>query len=234
MTVERNSDQVIAGIAGAIGEPARVRILYSLLDGRARTSTELAVVAEVSPSTTSVHLHRLKTQQLVRVFTQGKHRYYSLDSPEVAAALEALGVVANGPRVKFMPKTPPALLVARTCYDHLAGKVGVLLHDRLESLEWLTVTSNAKDSVYGLTHVGAKALASMGIDTEAIKTTRRRFAYACLDWSERRPHIGGALGAALLKTALQRKWVAPEPDSRALSVTRLGQREMLKRFGLAI
>jgi DNA-binding transcriptional ArsR family regulator len=234
MNARQDSDLAIAGIAGAIGEPARVRILYSLLDGRARTSTELAVVAEVSPSTTSVHLHRLKAQQLVRVFSQGKHRYYSLDGPEVASALEALDVVANGCGVKFIPRTPPELLMARTCYDHLAGKVGVLLHDRLASLEWVTVTSNARNSAYGLTPGGAKALESLGIDAEAMQTTRRRFAYACLDWSERRPHIGGALGAELLKTALQRKWVTPEPESRALHVTRLGQREMLKRFGLAI
>jgi DNA-binding transcriptional ArsR family regulator len=234
MDAEQNTDLAIARIADAIGEPARVRILYSLLDGRARTSTELALVASVSPSTTSVHLHRLKTQRLVKVFIQGKHRYYSLDGTEVAAALEALDVVAHGARAKFVPTTPNGLLVARTCYDHLAGKVGVLLHDRLKALGWLSVNSRRKDTVYALTCAGTTALESLGIDVEATRAVRRRFAYACLDWSERRPHIGGALGAALLKTALKRKWMVPQPDSRALGVTRLGQRDMLSRFGLEI
>src|SRR5205823_8134547 len=101
------------------------------LDGQARTSTELAIIADVSPSTASVHLHRLEAQRLVKVLKQGKHRYYSLDGREVANALEAIDVVAGGTHPKFVPSTPARLLMARTCYDHIAGKVGVLLHDRL-------------------------------------------------------------------------------------------------------
>jgi DNA-binding transcriptional ArsR family regulator len=234
VSAKHSSAVVISRVAAAIGEPARVRILYSLLDGRARTSTELAVVAEVSPSTTSVHLNRLKAQHLVKVLKQGKHRYYSLSGPDAASVLEALNIVAGGARAKFVPNTPSRLLAARTCYDHIAGRVGVLLHNRFKTLGWLSVVSGGKNHSYDLTPEGAKALASLGIDLAAMRALRRRFAYACLDWSERQPHIGGALGAALLKTALKRRWVIQDLDSRALSVTRLGRGEMLSRFGLQV
>src|SRR5271156_3919676 len=129
-------DAAVAPIAAAIGEPARARMLYCLVDGRARTSTELAVVADVTPSTASVHLQRLKARRLVKVFAQGKHRYYSLEGANVAAALEALSVLAGASRDAFVPNTPNRLRAARTCYDHIAGTLGVLLHDRLQALEW--------------------------------------------------------------------------------------------------
>jgi DNA-binding transcriptional ArsR family regulator len=215
----------VSSIAAAIGEPARARMLYCLMDGHARTSTELAIVAEVSPSTASVHLHRLQSEQLLKVLVQGKHRYYSLEGPNVASVLEGLNVLAGSPRNKFVPNTPNSLRAARTCYDHIAGSLGVSLHDRFQALSWLS------DS-YDLTPKGAQAFATLGVDIEAIRSLRRRFACACLDWSERRPHIGGALGAALLKIALKKRWVIQELDSRALSVTSLGRREMLARFGL--
>jgi DNA-binding transcriptional ArsR family regulator len=234
VSAQHSLDVAITRIAAAIGEPARVRILYSLLDGRARTSTELAVVADVTPSTTSVHLNRLKAQRLVKVLQQGKHRYYSLDGPEAASALEALNIVAGGARAKFVPNTPSRLLAARTCYDHMAGRIGVLLHNRFKALGWLSVNSTGKNHIYDLTLEGTKALASLGIDLAEMRTMRRRFAYACLDWSERQPHIGGALGAALLKTAVKRRWVVQDLDSRALSITRLGRGDLLARFGLQV
>ena len=228
------ADVAVARIAGAIGEPARARMLYSLVDGHARTSTELALVADVSPSTASVHLNRLKTERLVKVVVQGKHRYYSLEGPHVASVLEGLSVLAGGGPNKFVPNTPSGLRAARTCYDHMAGTLGVALHDRFEALKWLAADSTAMNGAYGLTAAGANAFAALGIDLEATRTLRRRFAYACLDWSERRPHIGGALGAALLKVALKRRWVVQDLDSRALGVTSLGRREMLSRFGLHV
>ena len=231
MNVEHYADVAVSGIAASIGEPARARILYCLLDGHARTSTELAIVAGVNPSTASAHLARLKDQQLVKVFAQGKHRYYSLQGVSVAAALEALMVVAGGSRDRFVPNTPSRLHAARTCYDHMAGAVAVSLHDRFNQLGWLSAGS-ADDNAYDLSEDGAKALVTLGIDIEATRTLRRRFAFACVDWSERRPHIGGALGAALLKVALKRRWVVQDLDSRALSLTHVGQREMRTRFGL--
>ncbi len=207
-------------------------MLYCLLDGRARTSTELAMVAEVTPSTASVHLQRLKTQRLVKVLAQGKHRYYSLEGANVAAALEALSVLAGGSRSAFVPTAPNPLRAARTCYDHIAGILGVSLHDRFKSLGWISSGPRGHDNGYDLTPAGAKAFASLGMNIDATRTLRRRFAYGCVDWSERRPHVGGAVGAALLDVALKRKWVMQDLNSRALAVTRVGRREMLTRFGL--
>jgi DNA-binding transcriptional ArsR family regulator len=229
MDVEFSAEEAVSRIAAAIGEPARARILYSLLDGHARTSTELALVAEVSPSTASVHLAHLKDRGLVRVLAQGKHRYYSLDGPHTAAALEALMVVAVGPDNHFVPNTPQRLRAARTCYDHMAGTIAVTLHDRFEKLGWLTTTPS-----YEVTMEGSRALAALGIDIDSTRALRRRFAYGCVDWSERKPHIGGALGAALLSLALERRWVSQDLDSRALRVSRNGRRQLLLHFGVRL
>ena len=233
MDTDQGPDTAVADIAAAIGAPARARMLYCLVDGRARTSTELALVAGITPSTASVHLQQLRAQRLVRVLVQGKHRYYSLDGANVAAALEALNVLAGGTRDRFVPNTPSRLRAARSCYDHIAGALGVALFDRFTALRWLaTVRSADDDDVYDLTPAGAKALAALGIDVDALRAARRRFAYGCVDWSERRPHLGGALGAAVLELALRKRWVRREPDDRALSVTTLGERELRARFGL--
>jgi len=229
MNVESHSDTAASQIAAEIGEPARASMLYCLLDGRARTSTELAMVGNVTPSTASVHLHRLKLRRLVKVLAQGKHRYYSLAGANVASALEALSVLAGGTREIFLPGTPNPLRAARTCYDHIAGTLGVSIHDRFKELTWL---SDGSGNSYDLTPAGVKACKALDIDIDTTRALRRRFAYPCVDWSERRPHVGGALGAALWHVALKRKWVIQDTDSRALTVTRLGKREMLRRFGL--
>lgn len=189
------------------------------------------MVAGVSPGTASVHLQRLKAQRLVKLFAQGRHRYYSLEGASVAAALEALSVLAGGSHHGFVPGTPGPLRAARTCYDHIAGTLGVSLHDRFKALGWLSRRSGVNQA-YDLTPAGARAFEALGIDIEVTRKLRRRFACACLDWSERRPHVGGALGAALLNLALKRKWVLQDPDGRALAITRAGRREMLARFGL--
>jgi DNA-binding transcriptional ArsR family regulator len=234
MNVKHDPEVAVSRIALAIGEPARARILYCLLDGSARTSTELAVVANVTPSTASVHLRRLKMQRLVKVFAQGKHRYYSLEGVNVAAALETLSVLAGGSFAPFVPSTPHRLRAARTCYDHIAGSLGVSLHDRFQTLSWLSADSPTGQDAFDLTPSGAKAFEGLGIDIEESRTLRRRFAYACVDWSERRPHLGGALAAALLRVALKRRWMLQDLDSRALRVTSLGRREMTIRFGLHV
>jgi DNA-binding transcriptional ArsR family regulator len=234
MNVNDNSEVVVSRIAAAIGEPARARILYCLMDGRARTSTELAVVAEVGLSTASVHLSRLKDERLLNVLVQGKHRYYSLAGTSVANVLESLSVLAGGTRREFVSRTPNRMRAARTCYDHMAGTVGVLLHDRLHVMGWLGAAPMGDEPTYELTAAGLKGFEGLGVDVEAARALRRRFVCACLDWSERRPHLGGALGAALLKTALKRRWVSQELDSRALGVTGLGRRELQARFGLSV
>jgi len=234
MNVDRQSGSAVSRIAAAIGEPARASMLYCLSDGRARTSTELAVVADITPSTASVHLQRLRDQRLVTVFAQGKHRYYSLEGANVAAALEALSVLAGGSRGGFEPNTPSRLRAARTCYDHIAGTLGVSLHDRFTALGWLSASSSGAGNACEITLIGGKAFEAIGIDVKATRKLHRRFAYACVDWSERRPHLGGALGAALLKVALERKWVLQDLDRRSLSVTSRGRRELLARFGLVV
>jgi DNA-binding transcriptional ArsR family regulator len=231
---EEFADEAVSRIAAAIGEPARARILYSLVDGHARTSTELSVVADVGPSTTSVHLEKLKKVELVNVTIQGKHRFYSLAGPDVARALEGLSVLAGGHCSRFVSNAPTRLRIARTCYDHLAGLVGVLLHDRFQAMHWFSPPENRQGGNYELTADGARAVETLGIEVEGVRALRRRFACPCLDWSERRPHLGGALGAALLKFALKRRWVIQDLDSRALDVTNLGRRELLTRFGLQL
>lgn len=230
MDVGAHADSAVAAIAAAIGEPARTRMLYCLMEGHARTSTELAIVGGVAPSTASAHLDRLQAEGLVRVFVQGRHRYYSLAGPAVARALEGLSVLAGGQR--FVPATPEPLRAARSCYDHMAGALAVSLHDRMVALHWIDPAKGSRE--YAITPQGEKALTALGVDVQAAHDQRRRFAYACLDWSERRPHVGGALGAALLKTALARRWVLRELDSRALRVTRVGRREMQARFGVDV
>jgi DNA-binding transcriptional ArsR family regulator len=229
MDAESATDLAAGRIAAAIGEPARARMLYCLLDGHARTSTELGIVAGVSASTASVHLHQLRDANLVSVLAQGKHRYYRLRTPQVARVLESLGVLAGGNK-RFVPKTPSRLRIARTCYDHAAGTLGVRLHDRILAMGWLSTNAAG----YDLTKAGEGAFLAVGIDSQIAKSARRRFAYPCLDWSERRPHLGGAIGAALLGVLLTRRWVVQEPDCRALTVTRAGRRELLARFEIQI
>ncbi len=223
----------VAGVAAAIGEPARARMLYCLMDGHARTSTELAIIGEVSPSTASVHLARLVERRLLRVTSQGKHRYYHLAGPTIARVLEGLAVVAGRRADEFIPTTPVHLRAARTCYDHMAGRSAVLLRERFEKLRWLSASSEADDE-YEVTIPGIDALAALGVDVDRLRALRRRFAYACVDWSERRPHIGGALGQALLQLALDRKWFLQDLDGRALTVTPAGRRQLRVRFGLEI
>lgn len=227
------SEEAVSRIAAAIGEPSRARMLYALIDGHARTSTELAIVAGISPSTASVHLHRLEAEHLVQPFAQGKHRYYSLANHNTARVLESLLVLTGTPRDSFRPTTPAPLRAARTCYDHMAGATAVALHDSLLTQCWLRRASG-KSSAYSLTPTGEEALLTLGIDAAALQQQRRRFAYPCLDWSERKPHLAGSLAAALLDLATRRRWLRRELDSRALVFTRLGSQEFLTRFGLSV
>lgn len=225
------TDAAVSEIAACIAEPARTRMLYSLMDGHARTSTELAMVGGISASTASVHLNRLKSAQLVSMVAQGKHRYYRLASGNVARTLERLSVLAGRSPSNFIPNTPNHLRAARTCYDHIAGTVGVSLHHRLRSLRWL-VPSKATLHEYQLTPAGERGFKALGMDVESVKLQRRRFAYPCLDWSERQPHIAGALGSAILQLTLSRRWLTQEPDSRTLAITRTGRRAFAEHFGL--
>ena len=226
-----HQDIGVSQVAAAIAEPARTKILCSLMDGHARTSTELAAIAEVSASTASAHLSKLKDLALVRLHVQGRHRYYSLADQRVAQALEALMVIGQNAAPMFKPHTPDRLQFARTCYDHMAGTLAVLLHDRMLEAGWLVTTD---EQVYRLSDSGEALFGGLGIEVQDLSTLRRKFACPCLDWSMRRPHLGGSLGAAFLQTALKRKWVTQDLDSRALALTALGRREIGARFGVEV
>lgn len=205
----------MAATAQAIGEPARVHMLSLLLDGSARSATELALAAGVTPSTASTHLQRLESSGLLTRAVQGKHHYFRLASADAARALEALGVLAGAAQAP-PARVPGPMRSARTCYDHIAGRLGVALHDRLFTLGWL--------DNYQLTPAGRAALQAWGIDTTPPLLTRRRFAFACLDWSERRPHLAGALGAGLLAACLRQRWLRRQLDSRVLEISPAGRR----------
>ena len=229
-------DTQLSKLAAAIAEPARTRMLCSLMDGRARTSTELAALAEVSPSTASVHLSKLREQHLVLVVAQGKHRYYQIANQQVAAALESLLSIAGqfqAPTPRFTSSTPDHLRKARTCYDHMAGEIAVGMHDYLLQQKWITPKPE-DSSAYELSIEGIRALEELGIDIASVRKSRRRFACSCLDWSERTPHLGGALGAALLKLIMQKSWVESDLDSRVLRVTSKGKRQFYQVFGLEV
>lgn len=230
MNVDNSQDITLqlANIAAAIAEPARTKILCALMDGRARTSTELAVIAEVTPSTASVHLSKLREQSLVQVLAQGKHRYYQLAGQQVASALESLMAISGTVKPRFTPTTPDRLRKARTCYDHMAGEVAVAIHDYFLQEAWLVPLD--EEGQYELSEKGETVIDKLAIDLALLRKSRRRFACACLDWSERRPHIGGALGAALLQHSLAQAWVARDLDSRALSLTSKGKRQLLALF----
>lgn len=223
------ADNQLAHIAAAIGDPARARMLCCLMDGHARTATELAAVGGISASTASVHLAKLKNLGLMDAFAQGKHRYFRLAGPDVSRALEALLVVAGAPGPTFTPSTPNRLRAARTCYDHMAGELAVALHDHMLSQQWLEKSADG----YTLSDTGEATLQRWGLDTAAARQTRRRFACPCMDWSERRPHLAGALGAALLKLALQRNWVQQDLDERTLQLT-AGGRAAFTGFGVTL
>lgn len=225
-TSTSDSDQ-LACVAAAIAEPARARMLCVLLDQRARTSTELAMLAEVSPSTASAHLSKLREQNLLTVLAQGKHRYYQLSRPEVASALEALLNLASISTTQFTPSTPLRLRRARTCYDHMAGEMAVALHDALVRAKCLLPSDDGSTN-YEVSEAGRELLSDLGVALEPPAKSRRRYACSCLDWSERRAHLGGALGANLLNFFRAQAWVEADLDSRALSITSKGERQFAK------
>ncbi len=215
----------LARLAALVAEPARARMLTALLGGIALTATELAAAADVAASTASEHLARLVDGGLLTIERQGRHRYFRIAGAEVAALLESLGSVATVRRPRVGP-IDPALRAARVCYDHLAGERGVWLLDRLRALGHL----GGPDGIT-VSASGAHFFARVDIDVEALARSRRAFSRLCLDWSERRHHLGGALGAAVLERILARGWVHREPDGRALAVTPAGERSLERLVG---
>ncbi|MFC4783723.1 ArsR/SmtB family transcription factor [Nocardioides sp. MAHUQ-72] len=211
-------DTDLAAVGALIGDPSRARMLDSLMGGRALAAGELARVAGVGRSTASEHLARLLEGGLVEVVAQGRHRYYRLAGPEVGAALEALSHVAPPRPVTSLRQSghAQALGFARTCYDHLAGRCGVELHDALLARGWLS-------EAYDVTAAGEAGLAGLGVDVAATRARRRTFARPCLDWTERRSHLAGGLAASITEALVVGGWfVRRSSDSRALRLTPAG------------
>ncbi|MEM6661830.1 MAG: helix-turn-helix transcriptional regulator [Pseudomonadota bacterium] len=218
----------IAAVAALIGEPARANILSALMQGRALTATELSIEAGVTASTTSVHLGKLEAGGLVRGTKQGRHRYYALSGEETARALEALMGLAQattGRRVRTGPKDP-ALRRARVCYDHLAGEMGVALYDCLLARGIIM----GDDDQICLTPGGPGLLRDFGLDVPDLLKSRRRLCRPCLDWSMRRTHLAGSLGAAIWDQIQAKGWAKREPDSRAVTFTKVGERAFTQFF----
>jgi DNA-binding transcriptional ArsR family regulator len=222
----------LATIAALLGDPARANILCALQDGRAQTATELAYVAGVSPQTTSGHLAKLTEARLLTLQKQGRHRYYALASPLVGRMLEAVMAVAavGPPRHRSPSKLDDALRRARTCYDHLAGRLGVALADALVAQSCIVLGEDGGQ----VTRKGRKVLTGFGLDLNDTGRQRRTFCRPCLDWSERRPHLAGALGAALTSRCFELGWLGQLRDSRAVSITKIGQSGFAETFGLTL
>ena len=226
-------DARLASIAALAGDPTRAAILHALMDGRALTASELARAAGVAPQTVSEHLARLGAAGLISIEKQGRHRYHRLGSPTVARMIESIMQVAaiSRPGIATGPRDR-GMRAARTCYDHLAGRLGVALCDALVTAGHVELTQDSGR----VTSNGFALLSSIGIDLEAARPGRGTRAgllcRPCLDWSERRIHIAGTLGAVLCATALERHWVRRVPGSRAVVPSVEGQRAFVQYFGV--
>lgn len=225
------SGNTIAEVASLIGDTARANMLSALMGGQALTAGELARHAGVTPQTTSGHLGKLADAHLIVAEKQGRHRYYRLASAEVADVIHALmAVAAIGPKRHrpFGPKDE-ALLLARTCYDHMAGRLGIALAESLADKGYVVLAEGA-----GLvTDEGRRFFCSFGIDVDEMSRSKRPLCRTCLDWSERRPHLAGRLGAALLDRFLAIGWVGRTAESRALRITQGGEIGVRSTFELA-
>jgi DNA-binding transcriptional ArsR family regulator len=222
----------IAEVAALVGDPARANMLCALLGGRALTATELAFAAGVSPQTTSGHLGKLFAARLVVLMKQGRHRYYRLSGPRVAQMLESIMNVALSGPPRFQPRSrlDDKLRHARTCYDHFAGVLGVGLAECMSARDLIVLGDEAGE----VTPSGVDFLSKLGVDLSAARAKRRVFCRPCLDWTERRSHIGGAVGAALATRCFELKWIERIRDSRALTITPAGRRGLMESFGLSL
>ncbi|WP_166921777.1 ArsR/SmtB family transcription factor [Flavobacterium poyangense] len=218
-------------IASLIGDPTRAAIMWSLLDGKAFTATELSITANTSPQNISMHLAKLLDAGLLYVEKQGRHKYYRFSNKEVAYAIEAMASLVPPVTVqkKNSEKHSP-IKHCRTCYDHLAGKIGVAVAESLLEQN-IILNSDAKLEV---SSKGVKWFSDFGIDIDEVKKQRRIFLKPCLDWSERKNHIAGSLGALLLDKMLADDWLRRTKDSRAIQITGKGEKELLRYFKIVV
>jgi DNA-binding transcriptional ArsR family regulator len=225
----------IATTAALIGDPARAAILAALADGRALPAGELAVAAGLSPSAASAHLTKLLGGELLALEREGRHRYYRLAGPQVAAALESLSLIAAQPSRHPVVRSPQAeaLRYARSCYDHLAGELGVAIAAALE--ERRLITPHGQGKRLNVTKAGMAWLeAVFDIDVRELKAGRHGVACPCLDWTERRHHLAGPLGTQLLQRCCELGWLTRSRGSRAVQLTRKGRNKLREQLGIGI
>ncbi len=223
----------LAEVGALVGDPARANILAALMDGRALTAGELAYLAGVAPQTASGHLAKLAGANLLALTKQGRHHYYRLASPLVGHMLEGILAVAAlqlPPRRRLDSRIEEQLRTARTCYDHIAGRLGVGIADALTAGGHVVLGDDGGE----VTPVGVAFLAALGVETAARKGSQRAYCRACLDWSERRPHIAGAIGAALCARLLDLGWIERRRDTRALTISPDGRRGFADTFALQL
>ena len=228
-----------AEVAALAGDLARAEMLRALMDGRALTASELARVAGVTPQTASGHLARMVTAGLLGVEKQGRHRYHRLASPVVAQMIESIMQVASGPGATRPPLVvgpkDAALRIARTCYDHLAGRLGVALADTLVSDGYVELESDGGV----VTDSGVAFFCRIGIDVDALmprdgRRSTRILCRPCLDWSERRPHIAGKIGAAICAHGLAAGWIRRIAGTRAVAITPKGEQILREHFRIKL
>lgn len=227
-----NSNPNLAVVASLIGNPSRAAMLISLLGGKSLPAGDLARAAKVSPQTASMHLAKLIHAGLLIQEPYGRHKYFRLASSEVGHALEALQTISPPKSICSLRESNQlhALQFARTCYDHLAGKIGVALTDRFLELKF--IEKSGKE--FMLTAKGKEQLHKFGVEVEKRPKSRRCFARQCLDWSERRHHLAGSLGASLTKRLFELRWIEHLPDGRAVHVTDAGLKGLSDEFGFSI
>lgn len=226
----------IAEIAALVGDPARANMLEAMLDRRALTARELALRAGIAPQTASGHLSKMITAGLITMERHGRHHYHSLASSEIARMLEGLQQVASTQNIKHAGRTmrtgprDAAMRVARGCYDHMAGHLAVSVSDAMLGRGQIEFEGDGGR----VTESGKLFLDRFGIDLAGTRHLKRVFCRPCLDWSERRYHLAGAVGAALLQRTLELKWVKRQDNTRALAITRAGQEGFRKTFGIEL
>ena len=216
----------LATIGAVIADPTRSEVLCALMDGRARTGSELSRHVGVAASTMSEHLAKLLDAGMVTVEAQGRHRYWRLAAPEIADLIETLGAHPGGPPPE--PNAPSTLRHARTCYDHMAGEVAVRIYDALLERKAIAVESAG----ITLTESGRDLLDRLGANVAQLDSGRRPPARACLDWTQRRHHLAGGAGKLLLITVLANNWAKPGPRPRSLRITPAGRRALAEHFDL--
>lgn len=219
----------IAAIAAMVGDPARANMLTALVNGEALTATELALEANVTKQTASSHLSKLVDGGLVAVEAQGRHRYYRLADADVAGLLETLmGVAARAKALRTRPgPKEPALRHARLCYDHLAGEMGVALFDAFKKNKWIVP---GPEKTFALTRLGRVKVSTFVTDIAELESGARPLCRACLDWSVRRHHLAGALGAAILEEIFERGWASQRGSSRIVDFTKTGEAALKRTF----